>query len=380
MWRLGARSRWRSARSAGPLLKTLHFDDLPNNEQVVRLWQRYTSGTAAAVIFAWKRDDIPAARNAIGLSLHAMQDFYSHSNWVDEPDRRAVAWPDLSVDARNDQHLWTGSFERAPAAGRRPHGALRFGPAWRHRSVSAIQHPARVLGLSWLTQLVRAEPGIALDTRWQSRLGVRERGVTDATGDELFSVALQLARTTGAAWLSRMGEMMNEVGGGEFWRRVGQGPPVPRARRRQFEDLTQLPFALAAIGSYPPEKDEGLNQTYLRLLLRSAGHLDLSTRIEVRISSGGEPWPVQRSNSGTVQLRCAGLHLLGPGPAPVDLIEVRASTSWFLESADVVTFSRGEYVSVVDLGRGRLDRALAADEWFSIPLRALEPVRVRLVF
>lgn len=380
LWRLGGRWRRHSVRLVGPLLKNLHFDDLSTNEQVVRLWQRYTSGTAAAVIFAWKRDDIPAARNAIGVSLHAMQDFYSHSNWVDEPERRVAGWPELSVAARNGQGLWTGSFEWAPTAGTRPHGALRFGPAWAHSPGSDV-HPARLLGSSWLAQLVRAEPGIALDSRWQSRVGLRERGVTDVSGDELFSVALRLARNTGAAWLSRLGEVMTSVGGGDFWRRVSLGHSYLSACRRQFEDPSQLPFAFPAFGAYPPVEDEGRDQTCLRLLLRSADRGNMAARAEVRVSGGGRSWPVQRSDRATSRLRSAGLHLLGPGPAPIDRIEVRAPVSWVLQSADALSFTRGEYVSVVDLNPGRqLDRVLAADEWFPISLHASEPVRVRLVF
>ena len=63
-------------------------------------------------------------------------------------------------------------------------------------------HPARILGLPVLAHLVRAEPGIALDTAWQAPLGARVRGVTDTTGQELFDAAREARDESALAQLA----------------------------------------------------------------------------------------------------------------------------------------------------------------------------------
>ncbi|HEX6887513.1 MAG TPA: hypothetical protein VF143_05345 [Candidatus Nanopelagicales bacterium] len=88
----GGLSRLGAALMARPALVTLHFDDLTSTAQIRTMWRRYLGGTVAALVWAAERDDVAGARNAIGTGLHAMQDFYSHSNWVDSADRRTKTW------------------------------------------------------------------------------------------------------------------------------------------------------------------------------------------------------------------------------------------------------------------------------------------------
>lgn len=75
-------------------LAHLHFDNLATPAQIRNLWNRLARNTHAAVAAA--AADVRSARNPakryrrmvhlavlIGASLHPVQDFYSHSNWVE---------------------------------------------------------------------------------------------------------------------------------------------------------------------------------------------------------------------------------------------------------------------------------------------------------
>ena len=88
----GGAGRLGAALMARSELVKLHFDDLASTVQIRRMWQRYLGGTVAALVWAAEHDDVDAARNAIACGLHAMQDFYSHSTWVDAANRRAQTW------------------------------------------------------------------------------------------------------------------------------------------------------------------------------------------------------------------------------------------------------------------------------------------------
>jgi hypothetical protein len=73
-------------------LAALHFDDLTSSAQVRSVWRRILGGTVAGLVWAAEHDGVGAARHVIGCGLHSIQDFYSHSNWVDAADRRSRTW------------------------------------------------------------------------------------------------------------------------------------------------------------------------------------------------------------------------------------------------------------------------------------------------
>jgi hypothetical protein len=126
-WAPGGVPRLKASLASGPMLATLHFDDLFSPDQVHTMWRRYTSGTLAGLVWAWHRDDVAAARNIVGASLHALEDFYSHSNWLDDPARRTVTYLKMPEADRRAVPLFTGSYEKAQHRGMLPHG--KPGPA-----------------------------------------------------------------------------------------------------------------------------------------------------------------------------------------------------------------------------------------------------------
>lgn len=90
----GPRRIWGAhmARAANHLL---HFDDLPSDDLVSSAWERYVGGAKVALRWAAtlpEGDAIRVVRCAVGLLMHAVEDFYSHSTWIDDPLRRETTW------------------------------------------------------------------------------------------------------------------------------------------------------------------------------------------------------------------------------------------------------------------------------------------------
>ncbi|WP_129337074.1 hypothetical protein [Cellulomonas endophytica] len=314
-WAPGGLSRLKAALSGGPLLKNVHFDDLFSPGQVHTMWRRYTSGTVAGLVWAWQAQDVAAARNVVGVGLHALQDFYSHSNWVDDPARRAVTYLEMTPAQRQGVPLWTASYELPDHLGIRPHGKpapwcgvlggvsavmdvvchpaspLSDGPlctAYRACRDAAEARPETIAGVPVPAGVYYLAPaGVALDSTWQAEIGVRVRGLTDITGAELFTVARDLAFGTSVQWLDLLEERMGALGAGAFWDQVRTGAIEAGERERQYEDFSRFPYGFAAVGTYPPPVQEDPEEWYLRVRLVTAGESGAGTDADVVAHAAG---------------------------------------------------------------------------------------------
>jgi hypothetical protein len=65
-------------------LDKLHFDDLFSADDIQRYWTNFWTNTVQAVSKANSDRDVLEFYVALGMSLHVVQDFYSHSNWIDQ--------------------------------------------------------------------------------------------------------------------------------------------------------------------------------------------------------------------------------------------------------------------------------------------------------
>lgn len=93
------------------------------------MWRRYTTGAMAGLIWAKEQNNVHAAQNIVGVSLHAMQDFYAHSNWIDDEHNRQRTYFEpkgISALLRPAGALYTGSYELEPHLGIKPHGKFLF--------------------------------------------------------------------------------------------------------------------------------------------------------------------------------------------------------------------------------------------------------------
>lgn len=63
-------------------LEHLHFDNLFTDQQVKSYWDNLTANTRTAIQNAARTNDSLKIIAITGMSLHVLQDFYTHSNWV----------------------------------------------------------------------------------------------------------------------------------------------------------------------------------------------------------------------------------------------------------------------------------------------------------
>lgn len=152
-------------------LEKLHFDNLFSTKQVQNYWDNLTVNTRIAVQKAAQENDPLKCLTLLGISLHAVQDFASHSNWVEthlptDARYRTETWFDRSRTDPSDVH--TGHYPDAftPAGAKEPHGGYTTGlnkdsyvrPRWDQAYVFAYVSSRRWVAAvkAWVTQV---DPG-----------------------------------------------------------------------------------------------------------------------------------------------------------------------------------------------------------------------------
>ncbi len=70
-------------------LEKLHFDNLFTTGQVINYWSRLINNVKTETQNAAHNNDPLASLTVLGIALHAVQDFYTHSNWVETHPRPA---------------------------------------------------------------------------------------------------------------------------------------------------------------------------------------------------------------------------------------------------------------------------------------------------
>lgn len=307
-WAAGGLDRFKVAVFHHDELVKLHFDDLNSTRQVLLAWDRYLAGTVAGILWAARREDVPAARNITGVGLHALQDFYSHSNWVDDPQRRGQTWWSARgsgpTDPRAALHLYTGCYETAQQLAFKPHGKIALdctamrnllpaalmdvlaSPAsilantsimqrWRECKTAVAPPAPDVLGVKLPKNVALVEPiGIALDNTWLTALAVKgprdlpDRASIDPTS--FFNQTRDLAVAHSAEWLSQLDMITTAAGVGEFWSRVKSAPRDAEQDRLQYEVRGKTPFGFVSAGTYPPKPDGSDEGWFLRLEIATA--------------------------------------------------------------------------------------------------------------
>jgi hypothetical protein len=176
------------------ILEKLHFDNLYDGEQVKTYWQVLLRNLKIATETAARDNDQMAMLVTLALGTHAVQDFYSHSNWAelhprgtDGEFRSDTYLAALSKQDAALKNLYTGKFpddrltgpiENEPVPAKAAiHGGYREGlnkdsptrPLWDEAYVFAYAGSLEIVGLmkTW-AETVR--PGF-----WDS---VREYAVT----------------------------------------------------------------------------------------------------------------------------------------------------------------------------------------------------------
>ncbi len=318
-WGAGGIDRLKVALSTRDELAKLHFDDLFSADHVRRTWLRYLSGAIAGLLWAGERNDVSAARNILGASLHAVQDFYSHSSWVNDRGRWQRTWFETPVADRDGLVLWTGAYELPEHLGVEPHG--KYAPAcavltngavsavlevacsvfsplnksglcqtWRACQQGQVVRPETILGVKIPDNVVYLEPpGIALDNTWLAEIAVERRGLagTGVKGAELFAVARELAKRSSFQWLDMAGRLMGQAGLGAFWQRV-KSDPATGTGEREYEQYNKFPYMFLSAGPYPPDTGWQGDEYYLRVRLKTSADANSGTDSDIYLHAGGK--------------------------------------------------------------------------------------------
>ena len=380
-WADGGISRLKVSLATVDELAKLHFDDLFSTAQVEANWKRILAGTLIGLLWARELNDVSAAQNILGVSLHAIQDFYAHSNWVDDPNRRSRTWFEVPADERRRMSLWTGAYEKPVQLGVKPHGKIEpsatilnmtgvaelmplvcspFSPLsnsslceqWKNVREGVAVQP-QVLGVRVPDSVAYlAPPGIALDSRWVADIAVQVRGVRDVTGEQLFNIALQLAERTSVQWLQILESQMNDLGAGEFWQKV-KTTGYPLAERiKQYEHYNRLPYTFLSAGGYPTSafRAAGDNQFFLRVRLRTGTETGAGTDADIVLEVQGQQFLLDYMPRANPLLAVndfeAGddmVYVVGPLASLPETITLRnrAATGWDVVKSLGDTFVQG---------------------------------------
>jgi hypothetical protein len=317
-WVEGGLPRFRVALMTQSELEKLHFDDLFSAPKVHDAWKRYALGTFAGLMWAKEKNDVAAAQNIIGASLHAVQDFYSHSNWIDQPVRRDKTYFDLSANSRQQLAIYTGAYEHSDNLGVKHHGKfLPSGVVWKQPGVSQVMDVAcsaispmtksemcnqyrlsksgvtvqpQVKGITIPKHvLTLAPPGIALDNTWIAPIGVQQRGLRDLNGRQAFDIAYGLAKRQSEQWLVALGKAMKDAGPQHeaFWRRVQTEGTSKQRRTLQYESYKQFPYMFMTAGPYPNGDADGI---YLRLNIKTSNASMAGTDADILVQAEGRSY------------------------------------------------------------------------------------------
>ena len=318
----GGWDRLRVVMSSQADLVNVHFDDLFDTESVLATWRRYLSGTVAGLLWVEHQDvsgreKVSMAHNLVGVSLHAIQDFYSHSNWINDEKRRTTFF-NIADAQRRRTELWTGSYETPERFGVHHHGKYLFACTVLNNVGSVGRGMLRVMChaaspfaksaiCQWVKECNEAEsinpdevagidldptngvlwvkPGINVDSTWQAPLGAQERGFDRSEGLVLFRLAYNLAYRTSCEWLHMLDHIMEAKDMQSFWNEVkttGIATGDYLSDRAPYENFNQLPYRFISTGQYPPTPNErDADQWYVRLTVATADESNAGTDADI---------------------------------------------------------------------------------------------------
>jgi len=315
-WIQGGLSRYKVAMATFDELAKVHFDDNFSGDHVRRTWRRYLSGTMAGLVWAAERNDVSAARNILGISLHLNQDFYSHSSWVDSPDRRTKTWFEFAKPARDSLAVYIGAYELPEQLGVKHHGKITpactvlrmgalkpmldagcsaFSPLHNHKICDMYDEcktgtpiTPSLLGVSVPNNvLYAAPPGMNLDARWSAGIGVKVRGLTDMTGNQAFDTARGLAQRSSEQWLGIVEQKMAALGYTNFWNQV-KTAGTTGTKEQQYENFSKFPYQFISAGTYPPALNTPEEEYYLRVQINTANVQNAGTDADIYLKAGGK--------------------------------------------------------------------------------------------
>ncbi len=151
----------------------LHFDSLFSTDEIEAQWRALEANTRAALRkYAADQSVKPGFRpivllTVIGASLHVVQDFYSHSNWVNEHIKKAPGspvpiWYDVPPARRAAMQLFTGAYPNGCCPGHIDHEKLGKDSSDQGLNEEAVDAATRA-SVAWAKMLMQ-DPSIPWET------------------------------------------------------------------------------------------------------------------------------------------------------------------------------------------------------------------------
>ncbi len=147
----------------------MHFDAIFTNQDIEQNWQVLFDNTAkslrkhAGASIAKPGFRLIVFFNILGASLHTVQDFYSHSNWVNLHTKMNVSpipvWYDVTTEERNKLALATGAYPDGSVKGKLNHADLNKDFSLRPLNKEAVETAERA-SIDWIKRLMEAVPEV----------------------------------------------------------------------------------------------------------------------------------------------------------------------------------------------------------------------------
>jgi len=147
----------------------MHFDAVFTTADITANWDTLEKNTVAALQkFAKDPDVKPGFRLIVlyailGASLHTIQDFYSHSNWVNhyaEGHTNPIPiWFDVAAKDRDKLDLFSGAYPDGSAKGHKDHGELNKDSSARQLNMAAVEVATRA-SIDWVQRVMKATPDV----------------------------------------------------------------------------------------------------------------------------------------------------------------------------------------------------------------------------
>ncbi|PNY81520.1 hypothetical protein [Deinococcus koreensis] len=166
----------------------LHADNLFSRAAVTNYWNRYAANAKAAFQEAARNNNPRQVVALLGMSLHTVQDFYTHANWPETQappagaDYATVTWFDATSAQR--EGVKTGKASTSPDTSQTPHGGYTSGmnhdsyvrPNWDRAYVFAYAGGRQWVNQArlWVAEINPAvwesAKGLSLEGKYLSRL------------------------------------------------------------------------------------------------------------------------------------------------------------------------------------------------------------------
>jgi len=150
----------------------LHFDALTSTAQVEQQWKTLEANTVAALV-KWAADPSVKAgyrpvvlMTALGASLHAVQDFYSHSNWLKKAKSVGGVvplWFEVPESDRLKLDVKSGWYPDGNQPGVLYHREENKDSTGRLLNAQAFEAASRA-STDWVRRIMAATPDVPWDT------------------------------------------------------------------------------------------------------------------------------------------------------------------------------------------------------------------------